>query len=111
MRFVLSGVCRSNFEITSCVFCFEQTRTLATAMNALRAVTEEILVFTSAECRAQAEQKLAQAQRDDRNRKRLIAAAEAWLFLASQIRPAKAAFPDDEAVAKRRAKRVKASGP
>src|SRR5258707_12132796 len=36
-------------------------------------------MLTSAECRAQAEQKLAQAERDDRNRKRLITAAEAWL--------------------------------
>ena len=35
-------------------------------------------MFTSAECRAQAEQKLAQAQCDDRHRKRLIVAAEAW---------------------------------
>jgi hypothetical protein len=43
-------------------------------------------MYTSGECRAQAEEKLAQAQHDDRNCKRLIAAAEAWLFLASQLR-------------------------
>ena len=43
-------------------------------------------MFTSAECRVQAEQKLAQAERDDRHRKRLITAAEAWLILASQMR-------------------------
>jgi len=42
--------------------------------------------LTSAECRVQAEQKLAQAERDDRNRKRLITAAEAWLFLANRLR-------------------------
>jgi hypothetical protein len=40
-------------------------------------------MFTSAECRAQAEQKLAQADHDDRHRKRLITAAEGWHFLAS----------------------------
>jgi hypothetical protein len=42
-------------------------------------------VLTSAECRAQAEQKLAQAEHDGRHRKRLIVAAEAWLFLANQL--------------------------
>jgi hypothetical protein len=53
-------------------------------------------MLTSAECRAQAEQKLAQAQRDDRNRKRLILAAEAWLFLAGQLRRAERALALDE---------------
>ncbi len=43
-------------------------------------------MFTSAECRVQAEQKLAQAERDDGHRKRLITAAEAWLILANQMR-------------------------
>jgi len=67
-------------------------------------------MLTSAECRVQAEQKLAQAERDDRNRKRLITAAEAWLFLASQLRGAEATFGHDEAVTKRRSKsRVKAN--
>ena len=61
-------------------------------------------MYTSAECRAQAEQKLAQARSDDRNRKRLITAAEAWLFLASQLRRVEAAFPNDETVTKRRSK-------
>jgi hypothetical protein len=46
----------------------------------------EIRMFTSAECRAQAEAKLAQAASDDRHRRRLITAAEAWLHLASQLR-------------------------
>jgi hypothetical protein len=65
-------------------------------------------MLTSAECRVQAEQKLAQAQRDDRNRKRLIVAAEAWLFLASQLRPAEAAFGHDDIGTKKRSKgRVK----
>jgi hypothetical protein len=54
-------------------------------------------MFTSAECRAMAEQKLAQAERDNRNHKRLIVAAEGWLFLASKMREVEAAFsPDDE---------------
>jgi hypothetical protein len=38
-------------------------------------------MFTSAECRAKAEEK-----RDPRHSRRLIDAAEAWLFLADQIR-------------------------
>ncbi len=42
-------------------------------------------MFTSAECRAHAEEKLAQAEREPRNRKRLTTAAEGWLFLAGQM--------------------------
>jgi hypothetical protein len=42
--------------------------------------------LTSAECRTMAEEKLAEAGRDKRHRKRLITAAEGWLFLASQLR-------------------------
>jgi hypothetical protein len=53
-------------------------------------------MYTSGECRAKAEEKLAQAQRDDRNHQRLIAAAEAWLFLASQLRRAERTFALDE---------------
>jgi hypothetical protein len=65
-------------------------------------------MFTSAECRAQAEQKLAQADHDDRHRKRLITAAEGWLFLASQLRRLEVAFENDEVVPERRPKtRVK----
>jgi hypothetical protein len=55
-------------------------------------------MFTSAECRAHAEEKMAQAERDGSHRKRLITAAEAWLFLADQLRPTKV-------VTKRRPKR------
>jgi hypothetical protein len=66
-------------------------------------------MLTSAECRAQADQKLAQAEHDERHRKRLITAAEAWLFLASQLRRTEAAFPHDEVGTKRRSKsRMKA---
>jgi hypothetical protein len=66
-------------------------------------------MLTSAECRAQADQKLAQAEHDERHRKRLITAAEAWLFLASQLRRAESAFPHDEVGTKRRSKgRMKA---
>jgi hypothetical protein len=43
-------------------------------------------MFTSAECRAIAEQKLAEAERDERHSKGLIAAAEAWLLLANRLR-------------------------
>ena len=71
-------------------------------------VSRRSAMFTSAECLAQAEQKLAQAESDDRHRKRLITAAEAWLFLASQLRLDEATFPHDEVVTKRRSKsRVK----
>lgn len=49
-------------------------------------------MFTSAQCQALAEEKLAQAERDDRHRKRLITAAEAWLFLANQLRQAEMAL-------------------
>jgi hypothetical protein len=60
-------------------------------------------MYTSAECRAQAEEKLAQAQWDGRNRNRLITAAEAWLFLASQLRRLEGSFSP-----KRRSKRTTA---
>ena len=55
-------------------------------------------MFTSVECRAIAEQKLAQAEGDVRNRKRLIAAAEGWLFLAGKLGGAEAALSPDEAL-------------
>jgi hypothetical protein len=42
-------------------------------------------MLTSAECRAQAEAKLAQADHDHTHRRRLLTAAEAWLFLAYQL--------------------------
>ena len=48
-------------------------------------------MFTSAECQARAEEKLAQAERDDRHRRRLISAAQGWLALASQMRQVEAA--------------------
>jgi hypothetical protein len=67
-------------------------------------------MLTSAECRVQAEQKLAQAERDERHRRRLITAARAWLFLASQLRPAEAAFGHDAIGTKKQSRgRVKAN--
>jgi hypothetical protein len=42
-------------------------------------------MFTSAECQAVAEQKLAEAERDPQHRKRLRKAAYAWLILANQL--------------------------
>jgi hypothetical protein len=41
------------------------------------------MMFTSAECRARAKQKLAQAELDKRRSAKLVAAAEAWLLLAN----------------------------
>jgi hypothetical protein len=45
-----------------------------------------MLFLTSNECRAIAENKLAEAGHDERHHKRLINAAEGWLFLAGQLR-------------------------
>jgi hypothetical protein len=42
-------------------------------------------MYTSAECRVHAEEKLAQAERDPQKRRRLMTAAEGWLFLAGQM--------------------------
>ena len=44
------------------------------------------MFLTSAECRTIAEEKLAEADRDNRHRQRLITAAEGWLVLAGQLR-------------------------
>ena len=41
-------------------------------------------MFTSAECRARAEQKLKLAERDTSHRRRLIKSAQAWLILADR---------------------------
>jgi hypothetical protein len=40
---------------------------------------------TAAECRAKAEGKITQATQDKRHRKKLLSAAEAWLFLAERL--------------------------
>jgi hypothetical protein len=58
-------------------------------------------MFTSAECRANAEAKLAQAERDTRHRRRLINAAECWLCLAGKMKRAEAMFAEFEPDAKR----------
>jgi hypothetical protein len=55
-------------------------------------------MFTSAECRAMAEQKLAQAEGDDQHRRRLLTAADAWLFLASRLREIEGALPTADVV-------------
>ena len=61
-------------------------------------------MYTVAECRALAEEKLAQAEHaDGHSRNRLITAAEAWLFLASKLRRIEPAF-----VPKRRSRRTTA---
>jgi hypothetical protein len=43
-------------------------------------------MFTSAECREYAKEKIAQAEREPRHRERLLTAAQAWLILAGQMR-------------------------
>lgn len=42
-------------------------------------------MFTAAECRAIALQKIEQARHDKRHRRKLTSAAEAWLFLARKL--------------------------
>ena len=49
-------------------------------------------MFTSSECCAIAEKKLAEAENDDRHRRRLINAAKSWLFLASRLSGKEAEF-------------------
>jgi hypothetical protein len=48
------------------------------------------------------EEKLAQADHDGRNRKRLMSAAEQWLFLARQVRRLEVILADEEAAPRRR---------
>jgi hypothetical protein len=62
-------------------------------------------MFTAAECRAIAEKKLAQAQKDDRHRRRLTAAAEAWFLLANRLSGEDTAFSSHGAVRKTRSKK------
>jgi hypothetical protein len=52
-------------------------------------------VLTSAECRSQAEAKLAQAERDHQHRRRLTTAAQGSLLLASQLRRVEASLGAD----------------
>jgi hypothetical protein len=66
--------------------CFAQTALANWAMLALCRMTRANVMLTSAECRAQAELKIAEADRDERHQKRLIDAAQAWLLLASRLR-------------------------
>ena len=54
------------------------------------------MFLTSAECRILAEEKLAEADRDKRHRRRLITAAEGWLVLASCLRRLEKTLTYDE---------------
>ena len=55
------------------------------------------MFLTSTECRVIAEEKLVEVGRDERHRRRLITAAQGWLFLAGQLRRLEKTFGDDEA--------------
>ena len=46
---------------------------------------EGIIMFTQAECKAKAAEKLAQAERDPSHRRKFESAAKAWLILASKL--------------------------
>jgi hypothetical protein len=71
----------------------------------LAEVTEGV-VLSAAECRAIAKQKLAQAAHDDRHRRRLTYAAEAWLLLASKLSGEVTAFSTDGIATKSHSKRL-----
>jgi hypothetical protein len=62
-------------------------------------------MFTSAQCRTIAEQKLAQAEHDDRHRRRLITAAQAWLFLANRLSGEDTPLATQDVVKKSRSKK------
>ena len=46
---------------------------------------EETQMNTAAECRAKALEKILQAEQDKNHRRKLLSAAEAWLFLAERL--------------------------
>jgi hypothetical protein len=62
---------------------FDQTAAPPAWLNASK--TEDAM-FTIVECKAKAAEKLAQAERDPRHRRKLLNAAKAWLILASRIK-------------------------
>jgi len=62
-----------------------------------------MLLLTSTECRAIAEKKLAEAGHDKRHRKRLINAAEGWLFVAGQLRRLERSFGDEKMLSEKQA--------
>ena len=43
-------------------------------------------LLTSGKCRARADEKFAQAEREPQNQRRLLTAARGWLFLAGQLK-------------------------
>ena len=63
-------------------------------------------MFTSAECRAHAEEKLAAAKNNPQHRRRLLTAAEAWLHLADKIKLTESpSFTTGEIIAKAHSKK------
>jgi hypothetical protein len=64
---------------------FEHTRFPAIRYSLTRMVTQGITMFTPAKCLTVAQQKLAEAERDPKRRRRLRKAAEAWVILANQL--------------------------
>jgi len=61
-------------------------------------------MLTSAECQAKANEKFAQAERNPRNQKRLLAAAEGWAALAEILRRHEASLisPNQKSTGSRR---------
>jgi hypothetical protein len=94
MKVLAGSISMGGFEFT--VAGFDQNCTDSTARNqaSVFQISRSWDMFTAAECRVRAEEKLAQAACDDRHRRRLNTAAEAWLILASQMRRLEAKFAD-----------------
>jgi hypothetical protein len=68
--------------------------------------TRHLATFTAAKCRAIAKQRLAQtAHDDDRHRRRLINAAEAWFLLAHRLSGENIAFSIQSVLEKTRSKK------
>jgi hypothetical protein len=67
-------------------------------------------MFTSAQCLAIAGQKLAQAALDGRHRRRLLSAAQAWLFLASKLGGEEPAISTERTPKKHAQRETPASG-
>jgi hypothetical protein len=69
------------------VFCFDQTSHRAPRYARVAAAEESACaMYTSAECLAFAEERMAEVARDDEHRKRLDTSAEGWLLIAKRLR-------------------------
>jgi hypothetical protein len=103
------GLCVQGPNLNVCNF--DQTHSPASRYTDSAIRVGVLPMYTSAECRAQAKEKLAQAERDDQHRNRLVTAAEAWLFLANQLRRHEAALVPKKALKKTYGQTTKKNSP